>query len=137
MFRNGIVISTPRRLNTIFIVAIVSALFRLNVNEIVLIINVNGEINTVNINTVKILNNIEKCANFLLSLLPFIKAINPSKLVPIFAPKINGMVSIGEIKEDIENICKILINKDDDCRAIVNKVPINRLKKKLLVDNSI
>lgn len=120
-----------------FIVAIVRALLRLNIEEIVLIINVNGDSNIMNINTVKMLNNIEKWASFLLSLLPFIKVINPSKLVPIFAPKISGIVCIGIIKEDMENICKMLMNKEDDCSAIVNKIPIIRLKKKLLVDNSI
>ena len=81
--------------------------------------------------TLRILKKIEKCANFLLSLLQENNVNKGSKLVPILAPKISGMAWYNVINPDKANIWIIAINTLDDCNAAVNKIPTIKLKKKL------
>lgn len=124
---------TPKILNRIFDMAMEVALFK--VNKLVKnIINLEKGVKKIkNINEVIMLKNIEKWANFLLSLL-LEKSVNKaSKLVPILAPKIKGSDSVNVMIFEFARICKIAINKLDDCRVAVSKVPIIRLKNELFV----
>ena len=86
-----------------------------------------------NINEVITLKNIEKWANFLLSLLLENSVKSASKLVPILAPKINGRASIIVIIFVFDSIWRIVINKLEDWRTAVNKIPMIKLKKEFSV----
>ncbi len=109
--------------------AIFIAILALNNSITLSKIKMNDFNNIVNVITEKMLKNIEKCANFLLSLFEEISVNSGSKLVPIFAPNINGMAWYNEIKPDRAKIWIIAINTLEDCRALVNKIPIIILKK--------
>jgi len=80
------------------------------------------------------LKRMEKWASFLLSLFPVNRVINASKLVPIFAPKIRGIASFTSIILFRARTWRSATNKEDDWSEAVKRVPIIKLKMKLLVD---
>ena len=127
------VIITLPRLNKILAIAITVALEREKILLIRVIIKEKGVRKIKNINEVITLKNIEKWANFLLSLLLENSVRSASKLVPILAPKINGRASMIVIIFVFDSIWRIVINKLEDWRTAVNKTPIIKLKKEFSV----
>ena len=124
---------TPSTLNVILIMAILNAGGAFKKEVIKLIIILNGLMKIEKKIVVTILKKIEKCDSFLLSLFPVNIVISASKLVPIFAPKIRGIVlSISIILFNARS-CNSAINREDDCNVAVKKVPIIMLKIKFPV----